>query len=339
MTGALLEVENLTVSYQLGRRLTGRARTLTAVQDVTFDIRAGETFGLVGESGSGKTTVGRSILRLVEPAGGRVVFAGTDIDSFGMRTPLQYRREVQVIFQDPTTSLNPRQTVGTTLAQVIARHETASRSAVRQKVLATIDLVGLARHHAAQYPHELSGGQRQRVAVARAVAVRPRLIVCDEPVSALDVSTRGQIINLLADLQQELGVSYLLIAHDLDLVRHVSARVGVMFRGRLVERGPTHAVFTAPAHPYTQMLLDSILVPNPRREGTRRERRRRDRQRADVPDRLNAAAGCPFHTRCPAATEQCGEVAPALRPVEPPARWAACHYAEEIAESRRSATS
>ncbi|MGW1978188.1 ATP-binding cassette domain-containing protein [Streptomyces sp. NPDC001889] len=272
---ALLSVEHLTVRYRLGRGMTGRARTLTAVRDVGFTIGGGRTLGLVGESGSGKSTIGRAILRLAPVSEGRIVFDGQDTAAFGRRTPLSFNRDVQVVFQDPMSSLNPRQTIAATIGQALTRHRPLSGLERDREVTHALDRVGLSGYHSDRYPHELSGGQRQRVAIARALAPRPRLIVCDEPVSALDVSTQSQVINLLMELQRELGVSYLFIAHDLEVVRHISDEIGVLHHGRLVESGPAERVYRTPEHPYTQTLLASTLVANPARQAERTARRRR----------------------------------------------------------------
>ncbi|MFE2042605.1 ATP-binding cassette domain-containing protein [Streptomyces sp. NPDC059477] len=270
----LLSVENLTVRYRLGRSMSGRAKTFTAVKDVSFTIGAGRTLGLVGESGSGKSSIGRAVLRLSPISQGRIVFDGQDIDAFGRRTPLSFHRDVQVVFQDPLSSLNPRQTIADTLGQALTRHRPLSRAERDRETGEALDRVGLAPHHADRYPHELSGGQRQRVAIARALATRPRLIVCDEPVSALDVSTQSQVINLLQELQRDLGVSYLFIAHDLEVVRHMSDEIAVLSLGELVESGPAAQVYDSPAHPYTRTLLASTLIADPARQAARTAQRR-----------------------------------------------------------------
>ncbi|MET8824650.1 ATP-binding cassette domain-containing protein [Streptomyces sp. NPDC004610] len=277
--GPLLSVEHLSVTYRLGRGMSGRARTFTAVRDVSFRIGAGRTLGLVGESGSGKSSIGRAVLRLAPISEGRILFDGQDIDGFGRRTPLAFHRDVQVVFQDPLSSLNPRQTVADTLGQALTRHRPLGRAERERETAGALDRVGLAPHHADRYPHELSGGQRQRVAIARALAPRPRLIVCDEPVSALDVSTQSQVINLLQELQRELGVSYLFIAHDLEVVRHMSDEIGVLQLGELVEQGPAAQVYDSPAHPYTRTLLASTLVADPARQAARTAQRRALRAR------------------------------------------------------------
>jgi oligopeptide/dipeptide ABC transporter ATP-binding protein len=322
MTAPLLAVENLSVDFRLKRGLLGRALTLKAVRDVSFTIESGRTFGLVGESGSGKSTIGRAILRLIPASDGRVVFDGADTTAFGQRPPLSFRRDVQVVFQDPLSSLNPRQTVGTTIAQAINRHRDVSGDQRKRQIAEVLDSVGLSAYQAERYPYELSGGQRQRVAIARALAVRPRLIICDEPVSALDVSTQSQVINLLVDLQREFGLSYLFIAHNLDVVRHISHSIGVLYLGRLVEVGPAEAVYGAPSHPYTQMLLASTLVADPEAQAVRSRARRRQ-ARAEPPSPLSPPPGCAFNTRCAWADGNCRALTPALEPFG--AEQVACH--------------
>ncbi|WP_345537835.1 oligopeptide/dipeptide ABC transporter ATP-binding protein [Variovorax defluvii] len=286
-------------------------RTLSAVRNVSFTIAPGQTYGLVGESGSGKSTIGRAILRLAPVTAGTIRFDGEDIAAAGLHTPLRYRRDVQAIFQDPMSSLNPRQTVGETIAQAIRRHRPMDAAACSREVARIIDSVGLAAYHAQRRPHELSGGQRQRVAIARALAVRPRLIICDEPVSALDLSTQAQVINLLVELQHEFGLSYLFIAHNLDVVRHVSHRIGVLYLGRLVETGPAAEVHDAPRHPYTRMLVASTLVADPELQA-RRSRARRLQLRGELPSPLAPPPGCAFHTRCRWAQESCRQHMPEL---------------------------
>ncbi|MCC6209899.1 MAG: ATP-binding cassette domain-containing protein [Burkholderiales bacterium] len=328
MSAPLLSVENLSVDFHLKRGWLARSLTLSAVRGVSFAIEPGRTFGLVGESGSGKSTIGRAILRLAEPSAGRILFDGADIAAGGRRTPLAYRRDVQVVFQDPLSSLNPRQSVGTTIAQAIRRHRRSSGAALEKEIAGVLDSVGLATWQAKRHPHELSGGQRQRVAIARALAVRPRLIVCDEPVSALDVSTQSQVINLLVDLQRERGLSYLFIAHNLDVVRHISHSIGVLYLGRLVEVGPAARVYGAPAHPYTRMLLASTLVADPRVQAER-SRARRTLPRSEPPSPLAPPPGCAFHTRCAWADETCRGGAPAFC-ARGGDRLVACHRLEEI---------
>jgi len=272
--GALLEVRDLVVAYRLGGGLRlGRARELRAVDGVSLDVAAGAGVGLVGESGAGKTAVGRAILGLVPIAGGSIAFDGRDVTAYGRRVSLAFRRDVQVVFQDPRSSLNPRRTVRATLAQVVDRHRAGKRRGTDARVLELLDMVGLAEHHAERYPGELSGGQRQRVAIARALAPGPRLLVLDEAVSALDVSTQSQILNLLVDLRAQLGLGYLFISHDLAVVRQVAESVVVMRRGRVVEAGPSELLLTRPRQAYTQMLLASAPSPDPSGRDERRARR------------------------------------------------------------------
>jgi ABC-type oligopeptide transport system ATPase subunit len=274
VTAPLLEVHGLHVDYRRGGAFALRARTTPAVRGVSFSVPAGRTFGLVGESGSGKSSVGKAILRLVEPTAGSVLFDGRDVTAMGRRTPLDYRRDVQVVFQDPWSSLNARHTVGRIIADPIRRHRCVPHDRTRARVVDLLDQVGLSPRHAARLPAELSGGQRQRVAVARALAVEPRLVVCDEPVSALDVSTQSQIINLLQDLQEQLGLTYVFIAHDLGVVRHISHTIGVMAGGELVETGDAEDVYLRPQHPYTRRLLDAEPRADPALERARRRARR-----------------------------------------------------------------
>jgi oligopeptide/dipeptide ABC transporter ATP-binding protein len=329
VSATLLSVEDLSVRFQLKRGLFSRAHALAAVSNVSFAIESGRTFGLVGESGSGKSSIGRAILRLAPVSGGRVVFDGTDVASFGERPPLSFRRDVQVVFQDPLSSLNPRQSVGTTIGQAINRHRKVDGAQRQREIADVLDSVGLASYQARRYPYELSGGQRQRVAIARALAVRPRLIICDEPVSALDVSTQSQVINLLVNLQRRFGLSYLFIAHNLDVVRHISHTIGVLYLGRLVEVGPAEAVYGAPAHPYTQMLLASTLVADPQAQALR-SKARRAQPRSEPPSPLDPPPGCPFNTRCAFAVEACRASMPGLAPAVSEARRVACHRIEEV---------
>lgn len=276
----LLRVQGLELGYEQSGAAFWQRRTVTAVQDVSFDLHAGETLGLVGESGSGKSTTGKAILRLLPIRGGSIEFDGQDIAAWGERTPLDYRRDVQAVFQDPSSSLNPRHLLGSAIETTLRRHGVTDRRELRQRALEAFDMVGLPAEHLNRFPNELSGGQQQRVAIARALVLRPRLIVCDEAVSALDMSTQGQIINLLEDLQAETGVAYLFIAHDLGLVRHIADRVGVMSQGRLVELGETEALYGAPKDPYTQRLLAATPAPHPLGRDERRARRQAARAAA-----------------------------------------------------------
>jgi oligopeptide transport system ATP-binding protein len=319
---AILEVRDLVKHFPVRRgmlsRVTGRVR---AVDGVSFTIGAGETLALVGESGSGKTTTGRCILRLHEPTSGEVRFDGVDLLALAPRDMRRMRRQIQVIFQDPFGSLNPRMRVGTIVREPLEIHRLGSGRAERDATVARLlTRVGLDPAMMRRYPHEFSGGQRQRIGVARALALRPRLIVADEPVSALDVSVQAQVINLLIDLQQEYGVAYLFIAHDLALVERIAHRVAVMYLGRIVEVAPVGEIFKNPLHPYTKALLQAIPVPDPDRT------RERTVLRGDPPSPADPPPGCRFHTRCPVAVDDCPRVDPPLVEVSPGHR-AACHLA------------
>lgn len=273
LTGTLLEVHDLAVGYETSTGLFGRPKVVPVVQGVTFDIAPGETLGFVGESGSGKSTVGKAILRLVPPLGGSIRFDGRDVAGDGPRAPLSYRRQVQAVFQDPSASLNPQHLVSHALDEAMRRHGVSDRRERRTRTLEALDMVNLGQGHLHRFPAELSGGQQQRVAIARALVLRPRLVVCDEAVSALDLATQGQIINLLADLQKATGLSYLFIAHDLGLVRHIAHRVGVMQAGTLVELADTESIFESPGHEYTQQLLAATPASHPEGRENRRKRR------------------------------------------------------------------
>jgi oligopeptide/dipeptide ABC transporter ATP-binding protein len=322
----LLQVEDLVKVFPVTRgavlrRTVGLAR---AVDGVSFAIRERETLGLVGESGSGKTTVARCILRLVEPTSGRIVFQGEDVASCGRRELGRFRRQVQIVFQDPYGSLNPRMSVSELIAEPLRFHGLArGRRALGVRVAEVLDLVGLSSEHARRYPHAFSGGQRQRIAIARALASNPRLLILDEPVSALDVSIRAQILNLLEDLQSELGLAYLFVAHDLSLVRHISDRVAVMYLGKIVESAGRDDLFQAPQHPYTQALLSAVPVPDPEKERLRQ----RLPVRGNVPSAIDPPAACRYHTRCFKAQPVCSEHEPPLDLVASEHR-AACFFAE-----------
>ena len=323
MTPPLVDVQDLVKHYAGERGWFGLGRPrppIRAVDGVSFTIASGRTLGLVGESGSGKSTVGRTILRLQEPTAGRVLFDGADV--FALRSgPLRaLRRRMQVVFQDPYSSLNPRMTVAQTLREPLEIHGLAG------EVPALLEEVGLDPAFAARYPHELSGGQRQRVGIARALSVEPQFLVCDEPVSALDVSVQAQVLNLLADLQARRRLTYLFIAHDLAVVRHIADEVAVMYLGRLVERAPAPAIYAAPRHPYTRALLSAVPAPDPRAA------RQRIVLSGDIPSPAHPPSGCPFHPRCPhpKKNERCRTERPALSPVRgAPDHLAACHFAEE----------
>ncbi len=325
MSGPLLSVRGLEKHFPVARgviftRVIGHVR---AVDGVSFDLAEGETLSLVGESGCGKSTPARLVLRLLEPTGGTIRFAGEDITRTPASALTPIRRAMQPVFQDPYASLNPRMTVGRIIAEPMEVHGIGDGASRRARVDELLRLVGLAPYHAQRYPHELSGGQRQRVGIARALSGGPRLVVCDEPVSALDVSIQAQVLNLLKDLQNRLGLSYLFIAHDLAVVRHVSDRIAVMYLGEIVETAPTAALYAAPRHPYTQALLSAIPVPDPGR------RRGQAARGGDVPSPMAPPPGCRFSTRCAHVVSRCREERPALRPLAD-GHLVACHRAEEL---------
>jgi oligopeptide/dipeptide ABC transporter ATP-binding protein len=317
----ILDVRNLVKHFPVGRGLlSGAAGMIRAVDGVSFSIRRGETLGLVGESGCGKTTTGRCILQLERPTAGEVIFQGQDLTKFSLAQLRPIRRKIQVIFQDPYSSLNPRMTVGQIIAEPLAVHGiVATRNAQKARVLELLSRAGLLPSLADRYPHELSGGQRQRVGVARALAMEPTLIVCDEPVSALDVSIQAQIINLLEELQAEFRLSYLFVAHDLSVVRHISDRVAVMYLGKIVEIADRQALYEDPLHPYTKALLSAVPIPDPAVEATREH----VVLKGEVPSALHPPSGCVFHPRCPIAIDDCKGVVPPLREIKP-GHWAAC---------------
>jgi oligopeptide transport system ATP-binding protein len=322
VTGPLLEVDGLVKHFPVRRGLFGRVSgAVRAVDGVSFTLAAGQTLGVVGESGCGKSTLGRLVLRLIEPSAGRVRFDGTDLGLLDDAALRQRRREMQVIFQDPFSSLDPRMTVGQILAEPLLLHG-LHRGRHGARVTDLLHTVGLGAEHAQRYPHEFSGGQRQRIGIARALAVEPKLIVCDEPVSALDVSVQAQVVNLLQDLQQCFGMAYVFIAHDLAVVRHIATQVAVMYLGRIVERADKRALFSAPRHPYTQALLSAIPVPEP---GAARQR---ILLAGDVPSPMAPPAGCHFHTRCIHAEPRCAQSAPAL--IDNDGHAVACHRWMEI---------
>jgi len=326
MTTPLLSVRDLAKHFSVERGVvfTRVIGTVRAVDGVSFDLAEGETLALVGESGCGKSTTARLVLRLIEPSGGTIRFAGQDITRAKPAGLAAVRRAMQPVFQDPYASLNPRMTVGRIIAEPMEVHGIGDVEARRARVEELLRLVGLAPYHAERFPHEFSGGQRQRIGIARALAVNPRLVVCDEPVSALDVSIQAQVVNLLKDLQHRLGLSYLFIAHDLAVVRHVSDRIAVMYLGEIVETATKAALYAAPRHPYTQALLAAIPVPDPQR------RRRSAALAGDVPSPMNPPPGCRFATRCAHAIARCREERPGLRPVGE-AHFVACHRAEDLA--------
>jgi oligopeptide transport system ATP-binding protein len=319
----LLSVNGLVKHFPVRRGAFGRTSGMVhAVDGVTFDVAVGETLALVGESGCGKSTTGRLVLRLLEPTAGNVRFAGQDVFALSDAALRDVRAHLQIIFQDPFASLNPRMTIGQTLAEPLALHGLAEGRR-QERVHEILDLVGLSPAYARRYPHEFSGGQRQRIGIARALAVEPRLIVCDEPVSALDVSIQAQVVNLLRDLQARLGLSYIFIAHDLAVVKFVATRVAVMYLGQFVEFASKDALFASPRHPYTQALLQAIPVPDPAR------RRQRVVLQGDVPNPAAPPSGCRFRTRCPHARQRCADEMPALEGRD--GHLVACHFWREIA--------
>ena len=314
----LLEIKNLKQHFDVPNGFL-KSLKLKAVDDVSFTIKEGETLGLVGESGCGKTTVGRTILHLYKPTAGEVWFDGQLIKS--KKSINEFRKQAQMVFQDPYSSLDPRMTVSDIIGEPLDVHKLYSNKKERaENIKYLMDLVGLSPEHATRYAHEFSGGQRQRIGIARALAVDPKFIICDEPVSALDVSIQAQVINMFEDLQKKLGLTYLFIAHDLLVVKHISTRIAVMYLGKLVEIGPSNDLYHNPIHPYTISLLSAVPVPDPNIARANK----RIHLEGDVPSPLHMPSGCPFRTRCPKATEKCAEVMPELKEVQP-GRFVACH--------------
>lgn len=318
MSQDLIQIDHLKKYFQVGH-----GRSLKAVDDISFGIQQGETLGMVGESGCGKSTAGRTILRLYEPSGGHVNYKGSNIYALPRPKMKALRREIQMIFQDPYASLNPRMTITDIIGESLDIHKLAASRAERKKrVEELLDLVGLNPDHATRYPHEFSGGQRQRIGIARALAVDPKFIVCDEPISALDVSIQAQVVNLLQELQNRMGLTYLFIAHDLSMVKHISDRVVVMYLGKMVELASSDELYHKPMHPYTKALLSAIPIPDPEIEATRE----RIVLTGDLPSPIDPPSGCHFRTRCPIATEKCAKIEPKFVELKPN-HWVACHYA------------
>ncbi len=315
----LLEVQNLVKHFPVRGGLLQRVQAwLRAVDDVSFFVRRGETLGLVGESGCGKTTLGRTVLRLIEPTGGQVFFEGQDVANMRTGEMKRTRRDMQIIFQDPYSSLDPRVPIGDSIGEGLAIHGIGTSQTRNEMIQAVLDRVGLYPEHARRYPHEFSGGQRQRIGIARALVLQPKFIVCDEPVSALDVSIQSQVLNLLKQLQNDFGLTYLFIAHNLSVVEHISDRVAVMYLGKIVELADRDELFLNPMHPYTLALMSAIPIPDPT------VRRERIILKGDVPSPLNPPPGCRFHPRCPVAIEICSQVEPEFREVVQ-GHWVACH--------------
>ena len=330
----LVEVKNLKVYFPIRAGIFKTVQgTVKAVDDISFEVRRGETLGLVGESGCGKSTTGRAMIRLREPTEGSVSFDGVELTSLKSDALRRLRRRMQIIFQDPYGSLDPRMTVGSIISEPLETHHLAKGDAKRERVAELLKMVGLDPTYVNRYPHEFSGGQCQRIGIARALVLKPKVIICDEPVSALDVSIQAQVLNLLTDLRDRLGLTYLFIAHDLSVVKHISDRVAVMYLGKIVEIGPPDTIYAAPGHPYTRALLSAVPVPDPASE----RRRKRVILTGDVPSPANPPSGCRFHTRCwlyeqLGKPENCRTIDPPLREIAPEQK-AACHYAEDSVKS------
>lgn len=326
----LFKVENLHKAFKVSANRPGAAKqSLKAVDGVSFEIKSGETLGLVGESGCGKSTTGKLLLRLIEPDSGTIEFDGRDVAGMGHRELTAIRRDMQMIFQDPYSSLNPRMRVGEIIGEPLVVHSLAKGLAIKEQVLALMQKVGLAPEHYDRYPHEFSGGQRQRIGIARTLAVQPRLIVADEPVSALDLSIQAQIVNLLKDLQEEFGLTYLFISHDLGIIEHVCDRVAVMYLGRIVEIATAEQLYHQPCHPYTEALLNAVPIPDPQRV------REHQILSGEIPSPINPPTGCHFHPRCPYAQEICRKEYPPLAD-QTKGHQSACHFSGEVGRFRQS---
>lgn len=319
MKETLMRVENLTKYYPIQKKWLREKKYVKAVDGISFDVYDGETLALVGESGCGKSTIGRTMMRLIEATSGNVIFQGQDIFNLSREDIRKLRKNMQIVFQDPFGSLNPRMKVKDIIAEPLNAHGIGSRKDRLNRVKELLEIVGLNGEQLDRYPHEFSGGQRQRISIARALAINPKLIVCDEAVSALDVSIQSQILNLLEDLQNEFGLTYLFISHDLNVVHHIADRVGVMYLGKMMELGEVDQIYNKPLHPYTEALLSAIPSPDP---GHQRERIILE---GDVPSPSSPPQGCRFHTRCPYAEAHCREIEPAFQEIEP-GHWVACHF-------------
>src|SRR2546421_4168158 len=325
----LVDVRDLKMHFPLTRgiifqRVVGHVR---AVDGVSFSIERGRTLGLVGESGSGKTSIGRTIVRLYKPTGGQILFEDQDLAKLEGERLRQMRRRVQMVFQDPFASLNPRFTIGSLISEPMHIYGVASNDEIRERTLELVRVVGVRAEYIDRYPHEFSGGQRQRIAVARALSINPEFVIADEPVSALDVSIRAQVLNLMQQLQQQFQLTYLFISHDLGVVRHVADRIAVMYLGKIVELADRDEIYAAPQHPYTRALLSAVPIPDPKVE----KRRRLIILSGDLPSPIRIPSGCRFHTRCPLAQSICREIEPAFSPKEGREHYAACHFSERVA--------
>ena len=319
MAEPLIEVRNLRMYFPVGTSLFGKRKLLKAVDDVSFELYPGETFGLVGESGCGKTTVGRALVRLYRPTGGQILYRGEDIAPLDERAVMPYRQKMQMIFQDPYASLNPRMTVSSIIGEPM-RLQGVPQPDIDARVRELVEQVGLKTDHLSRYPHEFSGGQRQRIGIVRALAMRPEFIVCDEPISALDVSIQAQVINMLEELQDSLGITYLFVSHDLSMVRHISHRVGVMYLGHMVELATAQELYSNMQHPYTQALMSAVPIADP----DLAEQSSRIVLQGDVPQPIDPPPGCPFASRCRYCRQKCSQVNPAMREISP-GHWVACH--------------